>query len=69
MHQDTADTYSLVDNLKTMRGAKTMALDAKTGKIFMSTVENIPDTATAPPAPIGKVAYTPGPFVVITVEK
>ena len=68
-HQDSADGYTLVDNVKTMRGAKTMAFDTKTGKIFSATVENIPNTATAPPAPIGKVAYQPGPFVVITVEK
>jgi YVTN family beta-propeller protein len=67
--QDSADSYALVDNVKTMRGAKTMALDPKTGKIFSATVENVPTTATAPPKPIGKVAYDPGPFVVITIEK
>jgi YVTN family beta-propeller protein len=69
VRQDSADAYTLVDNVKTMRGAKTMALDPKTGKIFSATVENVPATATAPPKPIGKVAYDPGPFVVITVEK
>jgi YVTN family beta-propeller protein len=69
VHQDSADKYTILDNVPTMRGAKTMALDPKTGKIFSATVENIPPTATAPPAPIGKVAYTPGPFVVITIEK
>lgn len=69
VHQDSADKYTILDNVKTMRGAKTMAFDPKTGKIFLSTVENVPMTATAPPAPIGKVAYQPGPFVVITVEK
>lgn len=69
LHQDSADKYTLLDNVPTMRGAKTMALDPKTGKIFSATVENVPPTATAPPAPIGKVAYQPGPFVVITIEK
>ena len=69
LHQDSADKYTLLDNVPTMRGAKTMALDPKTGKIFSATVENIPMTATAPPAPIGKVAYQPGPFVVITIAK
>jgi len=69
IRQDSADAYTLVDNVKTMRGAKTMAFDPKTGKIFSATVENVPANATAPPKPIGKVAYEPGPFVVITVEK
>ncbi len=69
IRQDSADAYTIVDNVKTMRGAKTMAFDPKTGKIFSATVENVPATATAPPKPIGRVAYDPGPFVVITIEK
>ncbi len=69
VRQDSANEYTIIDNVKTMRGAKTIAFDPKTGKLFSATVENVPDTATAPPAPIGKVAYTPGPFVVLTIEK
>lgn len=69
VHQDSADAYSIVDNVKTMRGAKTLALDPKTGKLFTATVENVPLNATAPPKPIGPVAYVPGPFVVLTIEK
>jgi YVTN family beta-propeller protein len=69
VRQDSPDKYSLVENAKTMRGAKTLALDSKTGKLFSSTVENIPNNADAPPAPIGKVAYTPGPFVVLEIAK
>jgi YVTN family beta-propeller protein len=69
IRQDSADAYTVVDNVKTMRGAKTMAFDPKTGKIFSATVENVPANATAPPKPIGRVAYDPGPFVVITIEK
>lgn len=68
-HQDSADAYTIVENAKTMRGAKTLALDPKTGKLFSATVENVPPTATAPPAPIGKVAYEPGPFVVLEIGK
>lgn len=69
IRQDSADAYTVVDNVKTMRGAKTLALDPKTGKLFSATVENVPDTATAPPAPIGKVPYNPGPFVVVEIGK
>jgi YVTN family beta-propeller protein len=69
VHQDSPDAYTIVENAKTMRGAKTLAFDSKTGKLFSATVENIPNNATAPPAPIGKVAYDPGPFVVVEIGK
>ncbi len=69
VRQESANDYSILDNVKTMRGAKTIAFDPQTGKLFSATVENVPETATAPPAPIGKVAYQPGPFVVLTIEK
>jgi YVTN family beta-propeller protein len=69
VRQDSADKYTVVENARTMRGAKTLALDPKTGKLFSSTVENVPNNADAPPAPIGKVPYTPGPFVVLEISK
>lgn len=40
IHQDSADKYSLVETVKTAPRAKTMALDPKTHKLFLSTVEN-----------------------------
>src|SRR5260370_36935598 len=48
VRQDSADAYTIVDNVKTMRGAKTMAFDPKTGKLFSATVEHVPEIATAP---------------------
>jgi YVTN family beta-propeller protein len=67
VHQDTADAYTLLENVKTMRGAKTLGFDSKTGKLFSATVENVPPNATSQPAPLGKVAYQPGPFVVVEI--
>jgi YVTN family beta-propeller protein len=69
VHQDSADTYTLVENVKTMRGAKTLGFDSRTGKLFSATVENVPPNATSQPAPLGKVAYEPGPFVVVEIGK
>src|SRR5438477_2536650 len=40
IHQDTPDKYSVVETVKTVARAKTMALDSKTHKLFLSTVEN-----------------------------
>ena len=34
-HQDGADKYSLVENVKTLSGARTMALDHKTGSVYL----------------------------------
>jgi DNA-binding beta-propeller fold protein YncE len=39
IHQDTPDKYSVVENVKTLPRAKTMALDPKTHQLFLSTAE------------------------------
>jgi DNA-binding beta-propeller fold protein YncE len=40
VHQDSADKYSAVETVKTLPRAKTMALDPKTHRLFLSTAEN-----------------------------
>ena len=40
IHQDSADKYSLVETVKTLPRAKTMALDPKTHQLFLSTAES-----------------------------
>ena len=40
IRQDSPDTYSIVETVKTAPRAKTMALDRKTHRLFLSTVEN-----------------------------
>jgi len=39
IHQDSPDKYSVVENVKTLPRAKTMALDPKTHQLFLSTAE------------------------------
>jgi DNA-binding beta-propeller fold protein YncE len=39
IQQDSADKYSVVETVKTLPRAKTMALDPKTHKLFLSTTE------------------------------
>jgi YVTN family beta-propeller protein len=39
IRQDSPDKYSVVQNVKTLPKAKTMALDPKTHRLFLSTVE------------------------------
>ena len=40
VHQDTADKYSVLETVKTVPKAKTMALDSKTHQLFLSTAED-----------------------------
>jgi DNA-binding beta-propeller fold protein YncE len=40
IHEDSPDKYSPVETVKTAPRAKTMALDAKTHRLFLSTVES-----------------------------
>ena len=40
IHQDSPDKYSILETVKTLPRAKTMALDPKTHRLFLSTTEN-----------------------------
>jgi len=65
-HQTSADQYESVGNIKTQESAKTMAMDPKTKRIFLSAAEMIPPPAgkkDARPKP------KPGSFTVLVVER
>ncbi|MGI9075530.1 MAG: YncE family protein [Bryobacteraceae bacterium] len=49
VHEDSPDTFSPVENVKTQYGAKTMAVDPKTHNIWVDTAD-----FGAPPAPTAK---------------
>jgi hypothetical protein len=59
IHEDSADKFSAIQTVTTQKGARTMALDSKTHRIF--TV-----TANVGPRPERKVE--PDSFVVLVVE-
>jgi DNA-binding beta-propeller fold protein YncE len=64
IHQDSADNYSVAENVPTKKGARTMALDAKTHNIFLPTAEMIP------PGPGQKwPTPKPGTFELLLVTK
>ncbi len=54
VHEDSPDKYSVVEDVPTQTGARTMALDPKTHEVFLVTAEFGP-----PPAP---TAANPRPF-------
>jgi len=42
IHQDSADKYTVVENVPTKKGARTMALDVKTNTLYLPSAEMIP---------------------------
>jgi YVTN family beta-propeller protein len=67
VHQDTADRYSVVQTLPTQRGARTMALDEATGKVYLVTADFAPAPAATAEQPHPRPAPIPDSFVVLVV--
>ena len=67
-HEKSADDYEDVGPVKTEPGARTMAFDSKTKKIFLPTADVV---ETPPSTPGGRPQRTvkPGTFVVLVVSK
>lgn len=58
-HQDSADTYSLVQTLKTQVRAKTLALDTETHKIYLSVADMVPGTRKIIPGTFKVLVFKP----------
>jgi YVTN family beta-propeller protein len=63
IHEDDANHYSVMQNLPTKRGARTLTLDAATGKLFLPTADFSPAIAGERPRMI------PGTFQVLVVAR
>ena len=64
VHEDTPDKYTVVSIVETMRGARTIALNAKTHVVYVFTPEFGPAPANAPtPAPGGRGFPPRGPQI------
>jgi DNA-binding beta-propeller fold protein YncE len=75
--ENSPSSFVVEQNLPTMRGAKTLTLDAKTGKVLLIAAETAAPT-TPPPAPPGAPAegrgrgrgtMVPGSFTILVVGK
>ncbi len=60
IQQKSADEYSVIQTLSTQPRAKTMALDKKTKKIYLSAPEFEPGTRKIKPGTFGVLVYKPG---------
>jgi YVTN family beta-propeller protein len=67
VHEDSADGYTVVQTLPTQRGARTMALDEATGKVYLVTADFGPAPAATAEQPHPRPTLVPDSFVVLVV--
>jgi DNA-binding beta-propeller fold protein YncE len=58
IHEDTPDNYTVVDDIQTQRGARTMELDPKTHRVYLVTA----DLGPQPTEPHTPPSMVPGSF-------
>jgi DNA-binding beta-propeller fold protein YncE len=66
--QESADKYTVIDSLPTEKSARTMALDRKTHKVYLSAAEQGPRPAPTADNPHPRPAIKPGTFHLIVVS-
>jgi hypothetical protein len=66
-HEDGPDKYTLVESAKTLPGARTMALDHKTGMVYLPVADFGPVPTPAPGGRAGRAPVIPGTFSVLVM--
>src|SRR6266516_4475204 len=69
IHEDSPDKFSVVENVPTQRGARTMTLDPKSHKLFLITAEFGPPPAPTAERPRPRPSIIPGSFTLLVVGK
>ena len=64
-HEDSPDRLSVVEKVPTQRSARTMALDGKTGRVFLAAAELGPAPPPTSEQPRPRPVLVPGSFVVL----
>jgi len=65
VHEDSPDKFTVVENVPTQRGARTMALDLKTHNVFLVTAEFGPPPAATADQPRPRPSIVPGSFTLL----
>src|SRR5438045_9605791 len=69
VHEDSPEKFSVVQNVKTAAGARTMAMDTKTHNLFLVTAKFGPRPAPTADNPHARPPILPGSFEVLVVGK
>lgn len=69
VHEESPSKFSVVENVKTQQGARTLALDEKTHQVFVVTANFGPPPAPTADNPHPRRTILPDTFVVLVVGK
>src|SRR5205807_2641429 len=69
VHEDSPEKFSVVENVPTQQGARTMALDAKTHNVYVVTAKFGPPPAATPDNPHPRRSIVPDTFVALVIGK
>jgi DNA-binding beta-propeller fold protein YncE len=69
VHEDTPDKYTVVETVPTKRGARTMALDPRTHRLYTVSADFGPPPAPTPERPRPRPPMIPGTFVVLELDR
>jgi YVTN family beta-propeller protein len=67
--EESPDKYSVVENVKTQRGARTLALDLKTHTVYLSDADYGPTPAPTTETPRARPKMIPGTFKLLVVAQ
>jgi YVTN family beta-propeller protein len=68
VREESPDHYRIVETVKTQRGARTMALDPVSGKVYLVTADLSPAPAPTPEQPDPQPIPVPDTFTVLVVD-
>lgn len=69
VHEDAPDKFTVIQNLPTQRGARTMALDPSTGKVYLVAAQFGPRPEPTAQNPRPRPPIVPDSFVVLVVGR
>jgi YVTN family beta-propeller protein len=69
IREDSPDKFTVVENVTTQRGARTLALDTKTHRVYLVTAEFGPPPAPTPERPRPRPSILPGTFTLLVVGR
>jgi YVTN family beta-propeller protein len=69
VHEDSPDKFTVVENATTQRGARTMAVDTKTHRIYLVSAEFGPPPAPTAERPRPRPSIVPGSFTLLVMDK
>jgi hypothetical protein len=69
VHEDSPEKFTLVGNIVTKPGAKTIALDPATHRAYLSTAQYAPPPSPSAENPKPRPSVLPGTFEILVLER